>query len=158
VLSLILGTTIAETATAEVVDLPLKDQYGVEDSLAAHRGQVTVVIVVTAKRLRNIRPWEEALRERFDTITFLRITDVPEDSSATFDQVAAKLEERVPEGVSVLIDMDRVWADALALDTGRPNVLIFDADGHLVTSQRGKYSPELVSEIISALETLVTAR
>ena len=117
-----------------VINLRLPDQYGQPDSLAEHRGHVVVVFAVTAKRLRNIKPWERHLRERIDGVQFLRITDVPADSKASYSDVAAKIRERVPEGVSVLIDMDRGWALALELDTGRPNLLIVDHDGVLIAT------------------------
>jgi hypothetical protein len=145
------GTDLAELSAVTLVD-----QYGAEDALARHRGRVVVVMVVTAKRLRNIRPWERDLRERFeDAIDYLRITDVPEDSPATHERIAAKLVDRVPDGVSVLIDVERRWATALALDTSRPNILVIDGDNQLVSVHRGRHSPELAAEVIEGLkETL----
>lgn len=133
---------------SEFSQLKLRDQYGVEDSLAAHRGQVVVVMVVTAKRLRNIRPWERDLREHFENIEYLRIADVPSDSPATYESVARKLLERVPDGVSVLIDLDRRWATTLGLDTSRPNILVIDVEGELVSAHRGLHSPELAARVI----------
>lgn len=139
----------------QLSQLNLRDQYGAEDSLAAHRGQVVVVMVVTAKRLRNIRPWERDLRERFEDIEYLRIADVPEDPPATYDEVAQKLVERVPEGVSVLIDLDRRWATTLGLDTSRPNILVFNSDGKLVSAHRGRHDPELAAQVLEGIEAVV---
>jgi len=146
----------ARTALAAVAPVTLVDQYGAEGDLARHRGRVVVVMVVTAKRLRNIRPWEKAIREQFDDrVVYLRITDVPGDSSATVEQISEKLAERVPDGVSVLIDVDRVWASALDLDTERPNILVIGSEGELVASHRGRHSPELEAAVIDDLKAVI---
>jgi Tfp pilus assembly protein PilN len=156
-IAIVLGTTVTEQPARfdEISHVKLRDQYGHEKCLADHRGTVVVVTLVTAKRLRNIRPWEKELRQHFEAIDFLRITDVPEDSPASYQQIAEKLTERVPEGVSVLIDLDRLWATTLALDTDRPNLLLIDADGRLVESFRGKHSPDLAREVVEALQAIV---
>jgi hypothetical protein len=145
-----------EVSIDDAAAVTLVDQYGVEDGLDRHRGRAVVVFVVTAKRLRNIRPWERDLRERFDeAIDYLRITDVPPDSPATYDRIAAKLIDRVPDGVSVLIDLERRWATALDLDTSRPNVLVIDGDGVLVSAHRGRHTPELAAEVIGNLKAIL---
>ena len=138
-----------------VSDLRLRDQYGQQDSLAEHRGNVVVVMVVTAKRLRNIKPWERHLRERVEGVHYLRVADVPADSKADHDSVAARLRERVPEGVPVLIDIERVWAKELELDTARPSVLIIDRDGRLTSSSGGLFAPELLEPVVDQLEQLL---
>ena len=158
---LLIAMVLAATATDqparfdEISHVKLRDQYGHEACLADHRGKIVVVMVVTANRLRNIRPWEEELRQHFEEIDFLRITDVPEESPASYQQIAEKLMERVPEGVSVLIDLDRLWATTLELDTERPNLLLIDADGNLIGGFRGKHSPELAREIVEALQVVL---
>jgi hypothetical protein len=143
---------VPQDVVEAVAGLQFRDQYGGEDSLAEHRGHVVVVMAVTAKRLRNIKPWERHLRERVDGVHFLRVTDVPAGSKATRSSVAARLRERVPEGVSVLIDMDRVWATELELDTGRPNLLIVDRDGRLIATFRGLFRPELLEPVVDVLQ------
>jgi hypothetical protein len=140
---------------AGLLELTLVDQYGESGRVADHVERPTVVIIVTARRLRNVKPWERALRDRFPEIDIVRITDVPEDSPATVENVSAKLRERVPEGVSVLIDMDRRWAAALGLDTSRPNLLVLDADGGLVASVRGRHDPELEDQVATAITDLM---
>ena len=157
VYTLILAAAVAvpQDAVDAIGSLRLPDQHGVQDSLAEHRGHVVVVMTVTAKRLRNIKPWERHLRERVDGIHFLRVADVPADSKATHTSVAAKIRERVPEGVSVLIDVDRAWATELDLDTERPNLLIIDRDGRLIASFRGLFAPELLEPVVDQLEELL---
>ena len=140
------GAAIDAVATVE-----LPDQYGETDSLAAHRGRVVLVLVVTAKRLRTIRPWEEDLRQRFEGLDILRVTDVPADSKASPGQVAEKLRERVPEGVSVLLDLERRWATALGLDTATPNLLVIGPDGELVDAFAGRHDAELADRVAAAL-------
>jgi hypothetical protein len=135
-----------------LADLELRDQYGGTDTLAAHRGETVVAMVVTAKRLRNLKAWERDFRDRFDGIHYLRIADIPSDPPTTYEQVARKLNERVPEDVSVLIDMDSAWATELELDSGRPNILVIDAEGTLLASFHGRHQPELAAEVVSAIE------
>lgn len=160
VISLVVSSLVAvsQDPVGTVSHVLLRDQHGFQDRPAEHRGHVVVVTVVTAKRLRNIKPWERHLRERFDDIHYLRIADVPGDSKASYDAVAAKIRERVPEGVSVLIDMDRVWATELQLDTERPNLLIIDRDGRLVATSGGLFSPELLEPVVDQLEVLLEKR
>jgi hypothetical protein len=155
--SLIMAVVVAvpQDSVGAVSHVLLGDQHGLQDSLAEHRGNVVVVMVVTAKRLRNIKPWERHLRERVDGVHYLRIADVPADSRATHDTVAAKIRERVPEGVSVLIDMERVWATELQLDTERPNLLIIDRDGSLIGSFRGLFTPELLEPVVDQIDDLL---
>lgn len=141
-----------------VRQLSLPDQHGTEDSLQAHEGKVLVVLVVTAQRLRNIRPWERDIREQFEDVDILRITDVADDSPATYERIATKLQERVPEEISVLIDIERRWATALGLDTGRPNILLIDGGGTLVAAYRGRHSPELAAAVIDELRSMLAGQ
>lgn len=124
-------------ATLDVAELSLRDQYGREDSVAAHDSAVVVVIVIDAKRLRKIKGWEKGLLERFPGLEFMRIADVPTDPPVTEARVAEKLSQRVPQGVSVLIDMDRRWARALSLDTSQPNLLLFNQQGKIAARYAG---------------------
>lgn len=147
----------AATPLDAVSGLRLRDQYGVEDSLDAHRGRTVVVIVVDAKRLRTVKAWERELRERFDSLDYLRVAVVPADPPTTWERVADKLREQVPEGVPVLIDLDRRWATELELDTSRPNLLVVDAGGRLAASFAGRHDPALAAVVTDNLAALVTA-
>ena len=140
-----------------LAELRLRDQRGQEDSLGSHRGRVVLVTVVHAKRLRKLKGWEAALRERLDGVDYIRIADVPADPPVTHDQVAEKLRERVPEDVSVLIDLERKWALSLELDTDQPNLLIFDREGRLVSSYRGGRNRFLEAYVSKDLEELLEA-
>lgn len=135
-------------------DLELRDQHGEAGRLADFRGEPVVAFVVTARRLRNTRAWEEALRERHDDLRTVRIADLPADSPASYEDVAAKLRKRVPDEVPVWIDLDRVWARELALDTGRPNVLVFDRGGVPIAHVRGLVDAALLETISAALSDL----
>jgi hypothetical protein len=148
----------AVSGAAELSELKLLDQHGVEDSLAAHRGHVAVVMVVDARRLRNLKAWEKKLRERYDDLHYVRVADVAEDPPVPYEEVAEKLSRRVPAEVPVLIDVERRWSRALELDTRRPNLLIFDRRGALVASFRGLRSPEPLAEVYQALDSLVEGR
>jgi len=155
VLSLVAASSSFAEAVPAAADAALPDQHGRTDSVAAHRDHVTVVMVVTAARLRNLRAWQKELQERFDSVHFLLIADVPAEPAVTYERVAEKLAQRVPEEVSVLIDIERRWAEELDLDTDRPNLLLFDRQGLLVSTFRGRERPELVEQVSQALEALV---
>ena len=72
----------------------------------------------------------------------------------TREQVADKLDKRVPEEVPILIDIERRWARELELDTERPNVLLFDREGRFVAAFHGRAEPELLDEIHAVLDEL----
>jgi hypothetical protein len=155
--SILLGAALLGQTPA-VAELELADHTGGADRLAAHRGEVVVVMIVTAKRLRNLKGWERELRDRYDEIHYLRIADIPEEPPVTYEQVAKKLSTRVPEDVPILIDLDRRWATELELDTSRPNLLLIDRAGKLVASFRGRMEPALLEELLAALDPLVEPR
>ena len=135
-LASILLVTVTLGQIPAVADIALMDQHGVSDRLAAHRDHVVVVMVVTGKRLRNLKAWEKELRESYPEVHFLRIADIPEEPPVTREQVAEKLAKRVPEDISILIDIERRWAGEMKLDTGRPNLLLFDEEGKLAAAFR----------------------
>jgi hypothetical protein len=154
---LLVVASFAEAAGGldSVAGLRLPDQLGGEDSLAAHRGELVVVSVIDADRLRKLKRCEKILRETFDDLGFLRIGEVPVEPPVTLERVATKLAERVPEGVPVLIDMERRWAIELELDASKPNLLVIDRSGALVTTHAGRCSLESLAPVIAELETLV---
>lgn len=157
-LSALLVGALAQQTSLELGplrDVSLPDQYGVEDCLGAHEGNVAVVFVVSAERLRSVKAWEESLRERFEELDTLRVADVVTNSPTTLERVASKLRERVPEGVSVLIDLDRLWATELELDTEEPNLFIVDARGALVAHYRGRRDPVRLALVTAQLERLL---
>jgi hypothetical protein len=153
----LLGAALPEQppALAEVVQLTLPDHVGGEDRVAAYRGEPVVVMVVNAKRLRLIKPWERDLREEFPDLAIVRIAIRPEDSDATVAEIRDKYDGRVPAEIPVLIDIDRRWATALDLDTGRPNLILLDATGRLVGSFRGRYKEKDAVEVRAAVNALV---
>ena len=150
--ALLLGLTLGNTPA--VSDTAFIDQYGETDRVSAYRGKTVVVMVVSARRLREIRAWEEALRERFEGLTYLRVADVDETRRPGRDDVAAKLAKRVPEGVAILIDIDRRWVQELQLDTSHTNVLVFDEEGAVRAHVQGKHRREREDEIGAAIDAL----
>lgn len=140
---------------ASIASLELRDLEGNLDSLDAHRGQAVVVMVVNARRLRTLKAWEKDLRDRFADLHYLRIADVPRDPPTTYERVVAKLGQRVPEEVPVLIDMDGAWSTALGLDTDRPNLLLVRPDGTLAATFEGRHGLELADRVAASLRELM---
>lgn len=154
-LALLAIGSLAATAAPRVDELPtLLDQFGEPVSLDADSVEVQVAIIVSAKRLRRIKPWEKALREEFPGLVVVRIADVPRSSPTEYETVAKKLRKRLPEDVNVGIDLEGLWADALGLDTSVPNILLFAASGELVYQQSGMFKksryPSLQGALIEA--------
>lgn len=133
------------------------DQHGDCDRLSSHRGEVVVAMVVTARRLRNLKGWERDLRREFEDLNFFRVVDIPEDSTATREDVVSKLDKRVPQEISVLIDSERRWARDLELDTSRPNVLLFDRQGRIVAREYGLAKAEQVQAFAAKIRELLSA-
>jgi hypothetical protein len=125
----------------------MPDQHGGRDSLAAHRGNQVIVVVVDARRLGTVRRWEQDLMTRFPKLHILTVADVNEKRPTTVERVASVLNRRVPAEVTVLIDMERLWAREFELDTSAPNLVVFAPDGTLVARFRGRWTAELATEV-----------
>jgi len=147
-------------AAAEVrpvtAEVEMSDQAGGSGSVAAFRGEPVVVMVVTASRLRNLKGWQRELQESFADLRFVLVADIPAEPPVTLERVQEKLSARVPEEVPVLIDLERLWATELELDTARPNILLLDGTGGLVARYRGRKEKVLVEEVGARLEQLLS--
>jgi hypothetical protein len=129
----------------------LSDQYGNSISLDDYSGEAVLAIVVSARKLRLIERWEQKLRAELPQLQSLRVADVDEQPPPTLAQVADKLRERVPDHVSILIDLHQHWSTTYHLDTKQPCLLLFDKEHTLVAQFRGRPSDALVSEVLVAL-------
>jgi hypothetical protein len=143
------------TLTPELSALTLQNQFGGTDSLATHRGQVVVAVVVGVQRLATIERWERELKARYPGLVFFNVADMPAEGTVDPARAAATLRKRVPPEVPVLLDLDRQWATDLGLETSAPNLLLIARDGTLVGSYRGRYSPELAAQVLEALAPLM---
>ena len=119
--------------------LTLIDQFGEAGGLATNVDGLQVAIVVTAKRLRRLKSWEQAIREIDSEVPIVRVADVPRTAPTEYESVAEKLRKRLPPDVNVLVDLDGIWATAYALDVNVPNVLIFNGTGTLVAVHSGMF-------------------
>lgn len=135
--------------------LPLRDQFGRPDGLERHRGKTVVALVVTAKQLRALKGWELELQKRLAGVSFLRVADVPAQPPVTWERVAGKLRERVPQQVPIGIDLARSWATTYELDTSEVNVLVFGPGGELAARFRGRRSKPLLDEVVAAVERVL---
>lgn len=141
---------------AEGIYLPgaLRDQHGFSGGLDKQSSQIQIAIVVSAKRLRRIKPWEKALLEYDDGLRLIRVADVPQSTSVQYQQVADKLKKRLPEDVNVLIDLDGLWVGAFDLDSSHPSVLIFSQAGRLLAQHEGMYKKKLFAALLADLEEI----
>ena len=126
-------------AAVDTAQLGLIDQYGEPGGLATDADGLQVAIVVSAKRLRRLKPWEQAIREIDTEVPIVRVADVPRTAPTEYESVAEKLRKRLPPDVNVLVDLEGIWASAYDLDVDVPNVLIFDAAGTLVAVHSGMF-------------------
>jgi hypothetical protein len=156
----LVGTPSPQAAGTAPAGAVLRDQFGRPDSLTAHAGRPQVVLVVSARRLRRLKEWEVELGRRLDGVDFVRVADVPAAGGLppAFDDVASTLRKHVPQSVPVLIDIERHWAGALALDTREVNVLAFDAHTRAVAHVRGSPRAETIGPLESALLALPGVR
>ena len=148
---LLLPIVLAATAVAAEPP-PLPDQYGTDSGLVDYSGEAVLAIVVSARKLRQIERWEQKLRAQLPQLQSLRVADINEQPAPSQDQVATKLRQRVPEGVSVQIDLQSLWATQYALDTSEPCLLLFDSAHNVVAQYRGRARDALVSEVLLALQ------
>lgn len=132
------------------------DQFGGESRFEDHGGEPAVVIVVSAQRLRKIKKWEVALRERYEDLRIVRIADVPRaDPPPAYEDVASRLRARVPEDLAVWIDLEGLWAAEFELDTSRPNLLVIDSEGNLTASVSGRYAPGPFEELARSIDRVL---
>lgn len=139
-----------DAPASRIAPLELRDQYGNTDSLARRSGAPVVAVIVSIRRLPMIERWERDLAARVPGIGFLNVADLPADETVDLERTAATLRRRVPPGVNVLLDPDRAWATAFALDTDLPNLLVFDAAGRLTARFRGRWSVALADAVVAA--------
>ncbi len=156
--SVALLLAISVSVSAETIaELTLRDQYDQEDSVAAPRGEVVMVMVITAKRLRKLKRWEVELRSRFADLHFIRVADIPGEPPLTEEQVARKIALWVPKDISVLLDMDRAWASALPLKTRSPNLVLFNRAGNMTARFRGPVSADFLDVVSEQVEKAMAA-
>jgi hypothetical protein len=129
----------------------LQDQYGDSGSLSDYPGEPVLAIVTSARKLRWIGKWEETIRPELPELVSIRIADVTDQPRPGYEEVAKKLRQRIPEGVSVLIDIQNFWASAYELDTDEPCLLLFDSDHNVVATFRGRPKGKLVDAVMVAL-------
>jgi len=151
--------SVADTdpAVVALADVELADQFGGSDRLGAWRGQPVAVIVVNVRRLGGIQRWQEEAASAWPDLAWLRIADINEPGEVDLARVAGTLRRRVPPGVPVLMDAQRHWARAFALDTEQPAVLLFAADGRLAGRWQGRWNAGLGAQFAAALDALTDA-
>ena len=114
-----------------------------------------MVFVVSAARLKRLREWENSLRKRFEGLRFLRVADVPPSRPpARYEDVAGRLRQHVPREVSVLIDVDRVWATGFEIDPREVNLLVFDGQGAFAGQLSGGPTPERLARVVALVGPL----
>lgn len=118
----------------------LKDQLDREDSLLNYKGDVVVLLAAgNGKTLRRIKSWEETLRKRYgETLKVLRVANAEEAKDKTPEEVKKKLQERVPEEISLLIDWDGQVVRAFNLDRQDINIVIFNKNLDIVYIDTGR--------------------
>ena len=141
----------AQSSRVAPEQLALIDQYGEAGGLATDADGLQVAIVVSAKRLRRLKPWEQAIREIDTDVPIVRVADVPRTAPTEYESVAEKLRKRLPPDVNVLVDLEGVWASAYALDVNVPNVLIFDGSGTLLAVHSGMFRKSYVDALTADL-------
>lgn len=143
---------------AAALSATLRDQHGRPGGFEPTGSRPAVVLVVSASRLKRLRDWEAGLRRRFEGLRFVRVADVPPARPpARYEDVAGRLRERVPREVSVLIDLERVWATGFGLDTQQVNLLVFDAAGRLAGQLAGPPTPERLEQAVALVARLAPA-
>ena len=66
--------------------------------------------------------------------------------------MAERLRRHVPPEVSVLVDMDRVWATAFELDTREVTLLVFDGQRGFAGQLSGRPTPERLARAFALVE------
>jgi hypothetical protein len=148
---LLSGLLLASGMIARAAPAPLPDQNDQLLSLADYPNQAVLAIVVSGRKLRHIKKWEEGLRKAYPELTSVRVADITDEPRPSQEQVAEKLRKRAPADVRIMIDMDNLWATEYELDTSEPCLLLFDDNGQVIAQFRGRASKERLNEVMVVL-------
>jgi hypothetical protein len=151
IIVLLLCTIAVASAFAADSASPLQDQYGKPGELSDFSGEAVLAIVVSTRKMVWIGRWEEAIRAELPGLVSIRVADVSDQPPPSYSDVAKILRKRAPEDVSVLIDMQNLWAKNYDLDTSETCLVLFDANHNVVAKFRGRPKGELVEEVMDAL-------
>ena len=145
-------TLMALISAIPALGQPLLDQFGRPGNLSEYAGEVAVGIVVPVRRIRLLKPWEAALRERIPELNILRVADVSDEKNAEYEKVAEQLKKRAPPEVSILVDMNGVWAERYGLDSKNPCLLVFDGSGQRTFTHCGREESEAVDALVAEID------
>lgn len=152
----ILPLLLLAASTAWATPEALPDQFGnlisVADAHASAPDSILIVIVVSGRKLRLVKRWEEGLRQTNPNLISMRIADITDEPRPTHEQVAEKLRKRAPQGVSILIDLENQWANEFELDTNEPCLLLLDKNNQVVATFRGRANKDRLAEFSNLLE------
>jgi hypothetical protein len=136
---------------------PLADQFGQLVSLAAFGQEPVLAIVASGRKIRHMEGWERGLREQYPDLVSVRVADIDDEPRPTYERVAVLLRDKAPPDVSVMIDLDNLWAEEYSLDTREPCLLLFNASGELVGEFRGRPNKKRIAEVLAALAEVLPA-
>ena len=135
----------------------IHDQHG--EVLQFDHAEPFVVIVVSKRRLRRLKPWEAALKERFGPdLDIVRIAHAAQETGERVapdtDRLARALKRRVPAEVSIGLDLTGWWASHHGLDTQIPAVLVMSGQGSPPIVFQGNYTQARLADVVAAVEDL----
>lgn len=160
------GTAIVALAIVPLLQTPsraadapaLRDQYGDEDSLEAHRGQTILLLYGQPSGLRRMKAWEDSLTKGDDPgFIVLRGLDAREArGKKTEEEVRDRLQHSVPEEIRLLIDWEGALADLYDFpEDEKVAVIVIDSAGRSCGLHAGSASSEAVDEVRSVLARAV---
>jgi len=145
------GLLLTSSLVAHAAPAPLPDQNDQLLSLADYPNQTVLAIVVSGRKLRHIKKWEEGIRKVYPQLTSVRVADITDEPRPSQEQVAEKLRKRAPADVRIMIDMDNLWATEYELDTSEPCLLLFDDNGQVIAQFRGRANKDRLNEVMVVL-------
>ena len=148
---LLCALLLAGGMAAHAAPAPLPDQNDQLLSLADYPDQTVLAIVVSGRKLRHIKKWEEGIRKVYPQLTSVRIADITDDPRPSQEQVAEKLRKRAPADVRIMIDIENLWATEYQLDTSEPCLLLFDDNGQVIAKFRGRANKDRLNEVMVVL-------
>ncbi|MFQ5719892.1 MAG: RND family transporter [Acidobacteriota bacterium] len=142
---LVAGPVLAaavQTRTARGSSALMTDQFGDEDGIEAHHGDVIVLLHGTALDLRRMKNWENRLLGDADAdVTVLRAIDArPLMGKKTDAEVRHRLKLRVPDRIRILVDWKGTLQTRYQLPDEGVSVSVFDRDASLCTTLSGPVS------------------
>jgi hypothetical protein len=131
----------------------LEDQFGKPDGPSRHPGGLVVLICGAPNKLRQMKGWEDGLKPKLGPeVDFLRVVDGRHITRSQQEEAKATLRKKVSPQISILLDWEGRYWEALNLEPGTVELAFFSHGNPLPYRSSGRWSPTTGATVLQQLE------